>query len=131
MNASIEKQTLSPASRSRARILEHKSAVVFGAGGSIGAAVAKEFAAEGARVFLAGRTKDNLEAVAQQITAAGGEAHTTVVDALDDAAVNHYLDDVANQAGRIDILVDLTGPLASEYGNGKVAVELPVDELPH
>jgi 3-oxoacyl-[acyl-carrier protein] reductase len=129
MNASIEKQTLSPASRSGARILEHKSAVVFGAGGSIGAAVAKEFAAEGARVFLAGRTKANLEAVAQQITAAGGEAHTTMVDALDDAAVNRYLDDVAKQAGGIDILVDLTGPLASEYGNGKVAVELAVDEF--
>ena len=39
------------------RTLENKCAVVFGAGGSIGAAVAKEFAAEGARVFLAGRTK--------------------------------------------------------------------------
>src|SRR5215469_7216866 len=110
-------------------ILKGKHAVVFGAGGSIGSAVAKEFAAEGARVFLAGRTKASLERVAQQITAAGGEAHTTVVDALDDAAVNHYLDDVAKQAGRIDILIDLTGPLASEYGNGKVAVELPVEEF--
>src|SRR5215471_4162360 len=116
-------------SRTGARTLGNQCAVVFGAGGSLGAAVAKEFAAEGARVFLAGRTKASLERVAQQITAAGGEAHTTMVDALDDAAVNHYLDDVANQAGRIDILVDLTGPLASEYGNGKVAVELAVDEF--
>jgi len=129
MNTAIEKQTLSPASRSGARMLEEKSALVFGAGGSIGAAVAREFAAEGARVFLAGRTKATLEAVARQITAAGGEADTTVVDALDDAAVNRYLDDVAKQAGTIDILVDLTGPLASEYGNGKVAVELAVDEF--
>ena len=111
------------------RMLEGKCAVVFGAGGSIGAAVAREFAAEGARVFLAGRTKASLEAVAKQITTAGGGAQTTVVDALDDAAVNRYLDDVARQAGKIDILVDLTGPLASEYGNGKVAVELPVDEF--
>ena len=47
-----------------ARMLEGKCAVVFGAGGSIGAAVAKEFASEGARVFLAGRTKASLEAVA-------------------------------------------------------------------
>ena len=82
MNAAIEKQTLTPALRSGARILENKSAVVFGAGGSIGAAVAKEFAAEGARVFLAGRTKASLEAVAEQITAAGGEAQTAAVDAL-------------------------------------------------
>ena len=129
MNASDEKQTLSPAPRSGERILGNKCAVVFGAGGSIGAAVAKEFAAEGARVFLAGRTKASLEAVAKQVAATGGTASTTVVDALDDTGVNRYLDDVAKQAGKIDILVDLTGPLASEYGNGKVAVELPVDEF--
>jgi len=129
MNAAIEKQTLTPALRSGVGILENKCAVVFGAGGSIGAAVAKEFAAEGARVFLAGRTKASLEAVAEQITAAGGEAQTTAVDALDDAGVNRYLDDVAKHAGKIDILVDLTGPLANEYGNGKVAVELRVEEF--
>ncbi len=52
-------------------ILQGKHAVVFGAGGSIGAAVAKEFAAEGAEVFLAGRTKSNVEEVARQITATG------------------------------------------------------------
>src|ERR1700726_1580264 len=99
--------------KSGSAMLEGKRAVVFGAGGSIGAAVAKEFAAEGARVFLAGRTKARLEVVANQITAAGGEAETTVVDALDDADVNRYLDGVAKQAGKIDILVDLTGPLGS------------------
>src|SRR6516225_1727318 len=128
-NVPIGKEALSPASRSGARTLENKCAVVFGAGGSIGAAVAREFAAEGARVFLAGRRKANLEAVAEQIAAAGGKAETTVVDALDDAGVNRYLDGVAKQAGKIDIVLDLTGPLASEYGNGKVAVELPVDEF--
>jgi len=128
MNAPTENQGLR-ASGTRPRMLENKCAVVFGAGGSIGAAVAKEFAAEGARVFLAGRGKASLEAVAEQITAAHGEAQTRVVDALDDAGVNRYLDDVARQAGKIDILVDLTGPLASEYGNGKVAVELAVDEF--
>ena len=127
-NARIENQGLK-APVSRGRLLEGKSAVVFGAGGSIGAAVAKEFAAEGARVFLAGRAKAGLETVAKQITAGGGEAQTTVVDALDDAGVNRYLDGVAKQVGKIDILIDLTGPLASEYGNGKVAVELPIEEF--
>ena len=128
-NVPIGKEALSPASRNSGRTLENKCAVVFGGGGSIGAAVAREFAAEGARVFLAGRRKANLEAVAEQIAAAGGKAETTVVDALDDAGVNRYLDGVAKQAGKIDIVLDLTGPLASEYGNGKVAVELPVDEF--
>jgi hypothetical protein len=128
-NTPIEHQELRRTTTPGARLLESKYAVVFGAGGSIGAAVAKEFAAEGAQVFLAGRTKARLDAVANQITAAGGEPQTNVVDALDDADVNRYLDGVAKQAGKIDIVVDLTGPLASEYGNGKVAVELPVDEF--
>src|SRR5215472_8770137 len=127
MNTAVENTELNRVSGTR--LLDGKSAVVFGAGGSIGAAVAKVFAAEGARVFLAGRTKASLEAVAEQITNAGGEAQATVVDALDDAGVNRYLDGVAKQAGKIDIAVDLTGPLASEYGNGKIAVELPVDEF--
>jgi 3-oxoacyl-[acyl-carrier protein] reductase len=128
MNTRVEDQGLRAAG-SRARMLEGKTAVVFGASGSIGAAVAKEFAAEGARVFLAGRTKARLEAVANHIIAAGGEAQTTVVDALDDSDMNRYLDGVARQAGKIDIVIDLTGPLASEYGNGKVAVELSIDEF--
>jgi short-subunit dehydrogenase len=50
-------------------LLQGKYGVVLGAGGSIGAAVAKEFAVEGAEVFLAGRTKANVEAVTKQITA--------------------------------------------------------------
>ena len=50
------------------RILEGKNAVVFGAAGSIGAAVAKEFAAEDAQVILAGRSKVNLETVVNRIT---------------------------------------------------------------
>ena len=108
--------------------LENKCAVVFGAGGSLGGAIAKEFAAEGARVFMAGRTKASLDAIAKQVTAGTG-AETAVVDALDDAGVNQYLDGVAKQAGKIDIVIDLTGPLVSEYGNGKVAVELPVEEF--
>ena len=128
MNAPGENEAIRT-SRTHGRMLQGKSAVVFGAGGSIGAAVAKEFAEEGARVFLAGRTKASLEPVAKQITAAGGEAQTIAVDALDDVGVNRCFDDVARQAGKIDIAIDLTGPLASEYGNGKVAVDLPVDEF--
>ena len=110
-------------------LLQGKNAVIFGANGSIGAAVAKEFAAEGARVFLAGRTKAGLEAVAKQITANGGEARTAVVDVLDDAGVTKFLEGVVKQTGRIDVVLDAAGPLAKEYGNGKLAVELPVDEF--
>jgi 3-oxoacyl-[acyl-carrier protein] reductase len=110
-------------------ILKEKHAVVFGAGGTIGAAVAKELAAEGAEVFLSGRTKANVDAVAQQIAANGGKAHASVIDTSDDAAVNVYLDDIVKQAHKIDILLDFAGPLAEEYGNGKMAVDLPVEQF--
>lgn len=114
---------------SRSRILQGKNAVVFGAAGSIGAAVAKEFAAEGAQVFLVGRTKSSLEVVAKQIVEAGGTAQTDVLDTLDDAALNRYFESIVNESGRIDIVLDAAGPLAKEYGNGKFAVDLPVDEF--
>src|SRR5215831_11359893 len=111
------------------QILRDKHAVVFGAGGSIGAAVAKEFAAEGAEVFLSGRARSNVEGVANDITSAGGCAHVAVIDALDDDAVNDYVGDVAKQAGTIDVVLDLTGPSARDYGNCKNAVELTIEEF--
>lgn len=100
-----------------ARILEGKRAVIFGAAGSIGAATAKEFAAEGAEVFLSGRTRASVEAVAERIAAAGGRAHAAVIDALDATAVDAYLDGVAEQAGAIDVEFNAVGPLASAYGS--------------
>jgi NAD(P)-dependent dehydrogenase (short-subunit alcohol dehydrogenase family) len=110
-------------------ILEGKYAVVFGAGGTIGAAVAKEFASEGAEVFLSGRTKPTVEKVAGRITEDGGRAHQATIDTLDDTAVNRYLEDIMKQTGKIDIVIDLAGPRAKEYGNGKMAVDLPVEEF--
>jgi NAD(P)-dependent dehydrogenase (short-subunit alcohol dehydrogenase family) len=110
-------------------ILNDKRAVVFGAGGSIGAAVARKFGAEGAEVFLAGRTEGTLAAVTRQITESGGRASYTVIDALDDSAVDEYLDRVVKQAGGIDIELNATGPRITEYGNGKPAVDLPVAEF--
>src|SRR5215471_7987937 len=110
-------------------ILHGKHAVVFGAGGSIGAAVAKEFAAEGAEIFLSGRTKSNLEAVAKKINEHGGRAQAAVIDTLNDTAVNEYFDGIVQQRGKIDIILDAAGPLAKAYGNGKLAVELPIDEF--
>ena len=110
-------------------MLQDKRAVVFGGGGSIGAAVARELASEGAEVFLAGRSSTSVEAVAEQITAAGGRAHAEVVDALDAAAVDDYLATRRRQAGSIDIEFNATGPRISEYGHGKPALELSVEEF--
>jgi len=84
-------------------MLESKVAVIYGGGGQIGGAVANAFAREGAQVFLAGRTQGNLDRVADAIRAKGGTAQTAVVDALDEKAVNQFVDGVVKQAGHIDI----------------------------
>ena len=110
-------------------LLKNKRAVVFGAGGSIGAAVARAFSAEGAEVFLAGRTKSSLDTLVRQIDESGHHAHTAVVDALDDTAVADYLDQVAEQAGGIDIEFNAIGPRAAEYGTGVPALDLPLEQF--
>jgi NAD(P)-dependent dehydrogenase (short-subunit alcohol dehydrogenase family) len=101
-------------------LLENKVAVIYGAGGSIGGAVARAFAREGATVFLAGRTKAKLDQVAEEIGTQGGVAHTAVVDALDEQRVDDYVDAVAAQSRRIDISVNVIG-----YGD----VQKPLAEL--
>ncbi len=62
-------------------LLKNKNAVIYGAGGDIGGAVARAFAREGAKVFLAGRTLASLEAVAEEISEAGGVAEAAQVGA--------------------------------------------------
>jgi len=114
---------------SSSQILGGKYALVFGAAGSVGAAVAKEFAAEGAEVFLAGRTMASVDGVAKEIEAAGGKAHTKALDALDEAAVTVYVDSVAKQTGRIDIEFNAVGTRPTDYGNGKNVLDLPVEEF--
>jgi 3-oxoacyl-[acyl-carrier protein] reductase len=84
-------------------LLEGKNAVIYGGGGSIGGAVARAFAREGAGMFLAGRTEAPLQQVADDIRAAGGRAETAVLDALDEQAVDRHADEVAAQAGSLDI----------------------------
>src|SRR6476469_548966 len=84
-------------------LLDGKTAIVYGGAGSIGSAVARGFAAEGARVFLAGRTEATLDAVAEDIRATGGQAEAAVVDALDSAAVGAHVERVVAATGRLDI----------------------------
>lgn len=90
-------------------MLDDKVAVIYGAGGSIGGAVARAFGREGARVFLAGRTETTLDEVAEDIHSAGGDADTAVVDALDEQAVDEFVDAVVEETGRIDISFNLIG----------------------
>lgn len=85
-------------------LLEGKTAIVYGAGGAVGGAVSRAFSREGARVFLAGRTRDKLEVVARDIEAAGGRAEVMPVDALDHAAVTRHFEAVAAEAGPVKVM---------------------------
>src|SRR5918997_985237 len=102
-------------------LLENKNAVIYGAGGSIGSAVARAFAREGARVFLAGLTLESLQEVAEGIRSAGGVAETAQVDAIDETAVDQHADTVAASAGGIDVSFNLIS-----YGD---AQETPLAQM--
>ncbi len=106
-------------------LLEGKNAVIYGGGGAIGGAVARAFAHEGARVYLAGRTAAPLDAVAEQIRAAGGRAETAIVDALDEQAVDAHADAVAAEAGRIDISFNL---ISHRVVQGTPVADMSVDD---
>src|SRR5579885_872387 len=88
-------------------LLEKKNAIIYGAGGAIGGGVARAFAREGARVFLAGRGREALEAVARDIAEAGGSAEVAVLDALDEWAVDEHVRTVVATAGSIDVSFNL------------------------
>ena len=88
-------------------LLHNKSTIVYGAGGGIGSGVALEFARQGARLFLAGRTLAPLQRVAAQVTALGAQAEVAVVDALDEEAVERHADGVVAAAGGIDVSINL------------------------
>lgn len=99
-------------------LLTDKTAVVYGAGGSIGGAVARAFAAEGARVHLVGRTRETLEAVAGDLK----DAEVAVVDALDESAVTEHL----ARVGDIDVSFNL---VSRGDVQGLPITDMPVDDF--
>jgi NAD(P)-dependent dehydrogenase (short-subunit alcohol dehydrogenase family) len=109
-------------------LLHDKVAVVYGAGGAIGGAVARAFASEGARVFLTGRSPAAVESVAEEIIAAGGSADTARVDALDEPAIDRHLQSVIDAAGRVDISFNAVGIPNAEI-LGIPLVELDADRF--
>ncbi|HEY8734889.1 MAG TPA: SDR family oxidoreductase [Puia sp.] len=90
-------------------ILENKIAVIYGAGGSLGGAVATAMAAAGAKLFLTGRNLKSVQEVADKIIASGGNAVVDKVDATDQNAITNHLNKIAHQAGKIDITFNAVG----------------------
>ncbi len=107
-------------------LLKNKNAVIYGAGGAIGSALARAFAREGAKVFLAGRTVAKLDAVTKEISGAGGAAEAAQVDALDEQSVEKHAAKVAQKAGHIDISFNV---ISIPNIQGTPLVKLSVDDF--
>ena len=107
-------------------LLENKNAMVYGGGGSVGGAVARAYAREGARVFLAGRTLATLDRVAEEIRSAGGVAETAQVDALDEQAVDQHAYAVAEKAGGIDVSFNA---IMNDDVHGTPLIEMPFEHF--
>jgi NAD(P)-dependent dehydrogenase (short-subunit alcohol dehydrogenase family) len=116
-------------------MLKDKVALIYGAGGGIGSAVAPAFAREGARVFLTGRHLAPVERVATEIEAVGGSADAAEVDSLDEPAVGEHLRSVVEEAGRVDISFNAVGVRSAQIlgvPRAEVDVErfvLPIEAL--
>jgi len=107
-------------------LLHDKTAVIYGGGGAIGGAVARVFAREGARVFIAGRTQAKLDAVARDIATTGGKVETAQVDVLDQEAVEKHADAIAETAGGIDIALNAVSVL---HDQGTLLADLSMEEF--
>ena len=90
-------------------MLSGKVAVIYGAAGGIGSAVARAFASAGADLHLTGHKRAPVDAVAEEISSAGGSAQAAEVDALDEHAVDEHLQSVIAEAGRVDISFNAVG----------------------
>jgi NAD(P)-dependent dehydrogenase (short-subunit alcohol dehydrogenase family) len=109
-------------------LLKNKVAVIYGAGGAVGGAVARAFAREGAELFLTGRRLATVESVAKEILTAGGLAEAAEVDALDEQAVESHASTVAKKAGSIDISFNAVG-LAQPGIQGTPLTALSIDNF--
>ncbi|MCU1636479.1 MAG: 2-deoxy-D-gluconate 3-dehydrogenase [Cryobacterium sp.] len=103
--------------------LTGKVAIVTGAGRGLGRAMARALAHAGAAVAVASRTKDELDSFVEEVRAAGGKALACPTDITDEESVNGMVEATMLEFGRIDILVNNSGIVASTP-----LLEQPVEE---
>lgn len=90
-------------------LLQGKNAIIYGAGGSLGGAVASALATAGAHVFLTGHHIDSVEKTANNIESAGGKVSIHQVDARNEKSVNDHIHAVMHTAGSVDISFNAIG----------------------
>lgn len=107
-------------------LLTGRTAIVFGASGAVGGAVARAFAREGAQVVLAARRRAPLEDVAAAIKGGGGLAEVTTVDATDPVAVQRHLAEVVQRHGPITLMFNA---ISWDDLQGQALAEMPFDHF--
>ncbi|MEM9291996.1 MAG: 3-oxoacyl-[acyl-carrier-protein] reductase [Acidobacteriota bacterium] len=103
--------------------LDGKIALVSGASQGIGAAIARGFASQGAAVILAARSVDKLEALADEIRSAGGQAHPLAIDLGDPESIPQRLKELPADFADVEILVNNAGITADN-----LAARMSLDE---
>lgn len=86
-----------------------KVALVLGAGGGLGGAIAQALGAEGVRVAVAGRQAESVDGTTSAINASGGLGKSFVWDLADLSEIDRQIDAVEAELGPVDILVNNTG----------------------
>lgn len=108
--------------------LDGKTAAVFAATGDIASGVARAFAEAGATVWISGRDTHRLESVADRIRKAGGQVNSAAVDALDEAAVAAWLDEVERENG-LDVVFNGIGGTPSELRYPRLSMEATLEDF--
>ncbi|MFT3682870.1 MAG: SDR family oxidoreductase [Ferruginibacter sp.] len=88
-------------------LLQNKNAVIYGAGGSLGGAVARALANAGATIYASGHNIEPVQKLADEIIRNGGKAIAASVDALNEQQVNDYIAAVEKKTATIDISFNL------------------------
>jgi NAD(P)-dependent dehydrogenase (short-subunit alcohol dehydrogenase family) len=109
-------------------MLKNKVAVIYGAGGAVGSAVARAFGREGATLFLTGRRRASLDDVAKEIASSGGIVETAEVNALDEQSVDKHLRSAIDKVGRVDISFNGVG-IPNTTLQGVPLVDLEFDQF--
>jgi NAD(P)-dependent dehydrogenase (short-subunit alcohol dehydrogenase family) len=114
-------------------LLKDKIAVVYGAGGGVGSAIARKFALEGAVVYITARRLESIKTLGDEISRSGGTAKAAEVDALEEKAIEGHLDSIVEEEGRVDISFNAVGIPASivaEKGmQGLLLTDIPLESF--